>query len=78
MLCLSMKWSNLRRNLCPKCGKSLTWSLDVDRLYCPDKEECKFRISSDRMQTILAEMATDLFKFNHEEVSEEKEEEWYE
>ena len=46
-----LNWLNLQKNKCPQCGRDLQIFLS-DRIECM----CSFRISTKRMQEILADM----------------------
>jgi hypothetical protein len=48
-----MKWSNLKRNLCPQCGEDLSGAFNPDSrlIEC----ECGFKISQAKMGMITSD-----------------------
>lgn len=50
-----MKWYNLRKNCCAKCGKKLEFNKDEEMLFCGDLS-CGFQISQYRMERLVASM----------------------
>jgi len=52
-----MKWENLKRGVCPKCGRPL-FSNDFSQTYACPFGSCTFRISKARFCEIINDMNT--------------------
>lgn len=69
-----MKWSNLKKNKCPKCGKELAFMFFDGRdkgqlLFC----KCGFKILPERMKEIVtSQVNTDLDRYFREREEERK------
>lgn len=50
-----IKWQNLKRNKCPKCGKELSYDPGEEMIYCPDLI-CRFQISQYRAERLITQM----------------------
>jgi hypothetical protein len=58
-----MKWSNLKRNLCPQCGE------DITRAFNPQSRliecECGFKISQAKMGLIVSDRVNQEIEDEH-------------
>lgn len=52
-----MKWNNLLRNKCPKCGWNLWYDKDEPYILCP-KYECGWMCPQWRMAEIVSKLLT--------------------
>lgn len=50
-----MKWWQLTKNNCPKCGKPLEFNVNDEMLFCGDLN-CGFQISQYRCERLVAQM----------------------
>lgn len=50
-----LRWHNLARSCCPKCGKKLGFHEGEEMLYCEDLK-CGFQISQYRAERLVAQM----------------------
>lgn len=51
-----MKWSNLRRNKCPKCNHDLMSVSVLDKIIECKNDQCSFQISEERFSEIVLNM----------------------
>lgn len=51
-----MKWSNLKNNICPKCGDELDPVPTGEVLSCSNQPDCDFHITQTRMEEIISNM----------------------
>ena len=58
-----MKWSNLKRNLCPQCGEDLSASFNKETrlIEC----ECGFKISQAKMGLITSDRVNQEIEERH-------------